>query len=710
MSKSVKIIIVLCWIACGLFIYSAVNGLFTLSAEAYVRQAQQLAEQDREDEALEKLAKAAELYPDNAAIRLQAARIHLARGQFSAVIEHYYAALDKDPLLFLSSNFRSFVADAAKRDETREFLSALLRLSAARGEQTPEHAAALDINARVAHYRFKQAAQKAAYNATILDSKLSDMVLQDMLGGSFERARGILQNTDAQEEVRAAFEAAIGVAEINRKDAVEYFAASARLDESFAAPRISLAMLERRTQDLFDILNELDGRAVNVELLKARIMAELDRPDDAEDLVRQVLQREPNVEAKQLLSVLYFNRRDLDALQPLLDEFLEANSRDTLALFLQGSIEFADGDYSAALSHITAGSSGAQKELSRYYSALADVRLGKHNRAEATLRVLSGRRPQELQFHLARAVNALQAGNTTIAEQSCRAVLEQHPDDPDALRLLAAAQLSEGRVEDVIDTLQHYLRVCPESSAGVQALAAALISWDVSPEPFLAGFGHSVQGKPLPEAFHRIVALDAAVQGMPDTAVEHYEALLQGDASAPEPYLYRARRHKLEGRIYSAIKECRTALARGADPGPVMAAMGVFSSLAGFHYDARAQLAAAGELAPSRRLVIDAYFALVRHDTDIQAARDILLLDPFTRSSQDLLVSLYGAGFRTLSAEKHIATALEILPGISHTLNSVVLQRRADAIRNSRTVLTELNTTWPRLVENARLPVVSYEF
>jgi len=529
--------------------------------------------------------------------------------------------------------------------------------------------------------------------------------MQDMLDGSFQRAREMLQQTDAQEEVQSAFRAAVDAAEVNRKDAVEYFASSARVDESFAAPKISLAMLERRTQDLLEILSELDGRVVNVELLKVRLMAELDRPDDAERLVREILQREPrNIEAKQLLAVLHFNRRNFDVLQPLLEEFLDINSRDTLALFLQGSVEFNSGNYSAALPHITAGSSGAQRELGRYFAALAEMRLGKHERAEATLRVLSERKPHEPEFQLARAINALQTGNTSIAEQSCRAILKQHPDDPDALRLLAAAQLSEGRVEDVSDTLQRYLRFSPESSAVLQVLFAAMIVQNKEPR-----FGY-VLVKPEPEPNNRVQALAFQIRGYPEYAEQNYEAILHNDPTAPEPYLYRARRHALEGRIYSAIKECRTALARGADPGPVMAAMGVFSSLSGQYYDARGQLAASGELAPIRRLVIDAYFALAQHDNDVQAARDILLLDPFTRTSQDLLVSLYGVGYGELPADADNIEAALKLPAIRQTLNSIVSQRRTDAIRDSRTILIELNTTWPRLVENARLPVLSYEF
>jgi len=138
MSKSVKIIIVICWIACGLFIYSTVSGTLKLPAEAYIRQAQQLAAKDRADKALEKLAEAADLYPQDAAVRLEAARIHMTRAQFSAAIEHYHAALERNPLLFLSANFRSFIADVAQRDGTREFLSVLRRLCAAGGEQTPE--------------------------------------------------------------------------------------------------------------------------------------------------------------------------------------------------------------------------------------------------------------------------------------------------------------------------------------------------------------------------------------------------------------------------------------------------------------------------------------------------------------------------------------------------------------------------------------------
>lgn len=685
------------------------TGLFDPSADALVDKAQVLASGRRLVQAEHILRRAVELRPDLARAHLCLSQVLLRQRAFIEALNSYHDALSADPELVSSPGFADYVSIAAGVEKRQAFLRACVQMAreAPADSIRPAHVAALDLAGHIEVRKRTQALQDAGAGLATLTGRRGAIVIQDVVEGRLATAIEMLGERRDTSKVAKDLAEQLAKAQAHCDAALGLFESAIEKDAHFPATRLALAALhieigalERGTQAVLGVIEELENPPVSLLLRAARLLARQGRIRDAERFVRQALDTEPNnIHARYLQAAIFFSQGKFDRLGPMIDEFRRHNPGDRRIMLLEGSVALIRGRFSQATHYLSlASSEGEGWELLKYHLGLAQFCVGAANQAAQSLQELCEWRDVFPEARLVRAAVALTKGRLDVAEKSCGRILKDNPEDHDALRLLAAVYIGRHDVDAAIETLTAYLAADPASSLGIQALAAARIAkGDI--EAVIAEHEAPAKNGRSADAHHRVLALAYSLAGRHARAEDHYESLRAADPTLPHRWLFRARSLALQGRIHAAVDECRMAIEQGASPPAVLSTLGVLDTMLGRHCEAREELAVGPNDFAGSTFIINVYFALAHHETYAAAAAEILTADPLSTRSQDLLVTACSAGMFGTELRRSIEAAAGERPGVLGVLNKTVILRRQEATSACRLALIDIDSMWPRLRE-----------
>jgi len=696
------------WLVCGGFIWMTVTGRLAPSPESLLRRASVDESRHQLDAAERSLRRAVAVKPDYAAAHLELSRLLLRRNAFVEAFGSLHAALEADPLIILSHNFDLYLQAVADADTHKAYLKTFSSLAADVPPQhaRPEHLGALELAAHLRIRRLQAALHQAAAGLAELAGDAGEAVIDHVLAGEYAAATEQLAPMKQTSEVAAELIELIGRARTERDAAQQTLETVLAKKPGFTAARLGLAVLHKESgrehkglQLLLEIVDDLQRPSNELLIFAARELAAQGRLLEAEPLVDRVLEAQPgNVPARHLQAAILFTRGRVDKLEPMARRYCENNPSDPHMTFLLGAAELTLGKYHLAVHHLSEASGDFPVwEPLLYYAGLAHYRAGNLNQADEHLSRLCNRPGGFPEARIALASLRLSEERPADAAKLCREVLDEQPDDPDALRLLAAACLDQCDAAGARAALGRLLALQPHNAAAAEALGGVRLSQGEL-EQVIDDYEARIADSGGTPADHRVLAFAHSLAGNLDRAGRHYARLQDNDPSRAEPWLFRARLLALDGRTREAAEECRAALRSRASSRAVLPVLGVLNTILGRYYEARENLAWEASPLAQGTLVANVYLALApREDPPADAAR-ILLADPFSFRSQTLLVDVSAAHLAKDNLRQSLDAMIDANPAMRGVLNKVILLRRREAATQARTGMISLDTLWPRLL------------
>ena len=706
--KSRRILIAAFCVLCAGLVALIILASPEPSPQALVAKARLDASAGKLHKAEPNLRKAIGLRPDHAPTHLELSHVLLRQQDTHQALTSYHNALALDPLLILSDEFARYVASVYSIEKRRRILRPLVQQVRSRPSQSLrfEPVAVLDLAGHVKLRGRALAIEEAERGLKLLAGHRAGAAARYLSHGKLDAAIDIVEGlADTGEEANTIVEQ-LTRARAHQQAARVLFEEAVGTNGNSTASWLALANMDIQagavaegTQAVLKVVGRLEDPPVELLIYAARLAMQHGILRDAETLVRKALEKDPdNSHALYMLAAMLFLQGEFEQLAPVIDSLRRNNPRDPRVMFLEGSIDLIEGRFRRATERLAAAGAGHTRwKLLPYHLGLAHYRIGAIGRAQQCMQALYNHPGVFPEARIARAAIALTRERLDIAEESCRAVLARSPDDPEALRLLAAVHIGRRDVGPATETLSRYVSVRPESALGAQALAAArMANGDL--EAVIAEHEARLKRSAAPKVHHNILALAYGLAGRPKQAESHYEKASAGDASLPHVWLLRARALALEGRVLAAADECRRALAHGASPAAMLTARGVFNTILGHYGEAREELAVGTDPYAADTFTIDVYFALARHENYEDAATEILTVDPFSRSSQDLLIAACSAGLSGETLKESLNAIVSGQPGVLGVLNKAVIMRRREAATAGSLKLINVDSMWARLV------------
>ncbi len=437
-------------------------------AEGHLAKAEQFLAQGDVVKAKLEAQNAAQIQPKNPKARLLLAKIAEQEGEYRNAIGHLLVAVDADPS-FVEARIKLggyyFLGRAV--DEARAQADAVLALA-------PDDAEAHLLDARVKYLEQDLAGATAAVeHALELDPRLVDALM-------FKA--GLLAEQEQFDEAFALVES--GIASVDAKAA-----------EPLRLFRLALLRRAGRNdefeQDLLALARDFPGKTAYQYGL-AQFYAGEDRLDDAERVIRELIAAQPEeAEPKLALVRLLAARRGQEKAVTALQKFVEDDPQNLQLRLALGSL------YETY---------GRSDEAFATYAELAKLAAREKEGLRARNRMVALKlREQDVEG--ARALND--------------AILEEVPDEPQALLVRAAFHYSEGELDDAIADLRVVLRKDESSERALLLLARAYLR-----------NGDAVLAQ---ESYRRLLAVHPGH----DMASRELAALLatQGDPGAAEEVL-----------------------------------------------------------------------------------------------------------------------------------------------------------------------------
>ena len=160
---------------------------------------------------------------------------------------------------------------------------------------------------------------------------------------------------------------------------------------------------------------------------------------------------------------------------------------------------------------------------------------------------------------LARAADALLAGNLGEAEQLCRALLKREPRNLAALRILAEVGVKLGRFEDAEALLLHCLELAPDFHPA-RLSYANLLTRTLRYREALREIDTALNAVPNRPSFLQMKASILAHVGDVDEAIRLYDAVLQQLPNEPRTHLNRGHALRTVGRHADAVAAYRKSI------------------------------------------------------------------------------------------------------------------------------------------------------
>ncbi len=365
---------------------------------------------------------AAQIQPKSGPARLLLAKIAEEDGEFREAIGHLLVAIESDPELVearVKLGTYYFLGQAA--DEAAEQAREALRLA-------PDNAQARLLDARVKLLQGdRQAAAAATESALELDPRFTDAIMF---------RSGLLAEGNDQDAALQVIDQAIADAEPPQDETLRQFRMQLyRLSGQNEAVEAELEALAEDYPDKPDY-----------KIALAQFYSQLERQDDAEQVLQELIVVDPdNVDRKLDLVRLQLSTGDLEQAEETLTGFASAEPENQrLALALAALYERAEQQDRAE---------GQYRQVAALDSASEDG-LAARNRLVA-LAVQSQRADE------ARSIND--------------AILDEVPDNPDALLVRAAFEFTEQRYDDAIADLRVVLRQDESSERALLLLARSYV-------------------------------------------------------------------------------------------------------------------------------------------------------------------------------------------------------------------------------------------
>ena len=157
------------------------------------------------------------------------------------------------------------------------------------------------------------------------------------------------------------------------------------------------------------------------------------------------------------------------------------------------------------------------------------------------------------------ARDQMKSGRLPELEQTCRAILSQHPEHPQAMQLLGVALAGQGRFDDAIEILAEAVRQRPAAPQAHHNLAKTLADCGRGDEAIDA-YRRAIQLRPAYVQAHTNLAIALHGQGRLDEAIAEYRLAVSLQENSPEAHYNLANALKDAGLVDEAIAEYRQAL------------------------------------------------------------------------------------------------------------------------------------------------------
>ncbi|TGD73958.1 tetratricopeptide repeat protein [Mangrovimicrobium sediminis] len=290
-------------------------------------------------------------------------------------------------------------------------------------------------------------------------------------------------------------------------------------------PQAALAQLEQGRRHTPD--------SVALQLITVEVLDRLDRADDAEQVLRELIAQHPESSAFQLiLARFYLNQfRDDDAERIFRDIVSAAPTSLKARVDLVQFIRSTRGD-AAALAELRQmiDADPATGEL-RFLLARLQYSAGDHEGATRTLRGIAadaGSKDERLRAKGLLAIALVEGGEPGAGQALVEEVLAEDPRNEQALIILASRQIDQRKLSEAISNLRTILKDSPDSARAMLLLGRAHemagakdLAEDRYVEAFRAGKQSPEFGLPLAQFLSRTQQPQRAEQVLEEILLTH---------------------------------------------------------------------------------------------------------------------------------------------------------------------------------------------
>ena len=564
------------------------------SIDGLLLRSQVYAVQGERDGELADLARVIELDPKRPAPYALRARAFNQLGRHDdaeAMLKQLLGVSETPTSLFL---YGSFLSERGRRDEAVRTLERAIEISEnpAQRLQAQIVLANLQIsigNTSAAEATLVQARQQNPDNRTLL---LQLARFYALLGNS-EQAEKMLQEhaTQRPDEVGPLLTLAGFYRRLDQSD--KAFATVARaleLDPRSEEARLLQAeyLMEDRAKDpsyeqraralLDDVLKE-NPRSLLGLYTEAKFLLIEERPEDASDRLRRVLQEQPSANAHFLLGTAYLQLQNDELARAELQQALQLDGTNALARTQLAALYLRSDAPEAAVQEANAGLRATPASVPlRLILAEAQLRLRDTAAALAALQDLDFERspdPEVLRVRAARVYRAL--GKLPEARALVEKTLATRPSYAAALEVLVEIEATAGQAREVLPRLDAAIAASPDDPELSELRAVTRL-----------GF-RDAQGA--------LVLAKEAEQDLKDA--------IQKDPRRPSPYTRLANLYKELGNLAAAEENLKLAIEFARDRPEPLIALGTFYEDTGRPADASRQYEAALERAPGNALAMN---------------------------------------------------------------------------------------------------------
>jgi tetratricopeptide (TPR) repeat protein len=449
-------------------------------------------------------------HPANAAAaHAGLARIAGARGQHASAVEHYEAALARQPQatllhypLALAYRQLGRTAEAVEHLDLRGDASVTFPDPLALALDSEATGSALHVNrAGIARAEGRHSEAVAEYRLALASDPRNATARYDLgmllaAGGDLAGAKSELEEARRLQPDNPSVVAALArvlAASGAEQEALPLFRRSVELDPDWAVGHLQLAAaLARATRhaearDAYDRALELDPASTAARLGRAEVLLEISRPAAATEDLEAVLRSEPdNARASLRLGEARQRLGEADAALAAFEVALKGRLEPlerTAALLGAGNLLVESGDLDAAVERyrealkLTPGLDPAESNL-----AAVLMMLGRDEEAISHYGALLARQPANVRIRTYRAQLLLRHGRIEDALADFDDILAREPRTPAAHLGAAAALQMAGRWGEARRRLEDSVARLPQEPLLAEALARLLAS---CPEPAL---------------------------------------------------------------------------------------------------------------------------------------------------------------------------------------------------------------------------------